>query len=366
MHEESPDISAHSQSLAMPEKLTKEWVAANRIPPVRRESDLVLDMTRTRLLDSAGAALVHLLDRECRRAGSRLVLQGIDRKVQATLASWTKDMPGEEPEAEALPGAALVALGEQGLAFAREVTTALSVLAEILYWGTFGLLKRRDYRRGVLGEQMYQLGYKAIGVTVSLAFLIGIVLSIQSALQLRQFGADVFLVAMVVWGMIREIGPLMTAIILAARSGSATTAEIATMGVQEEIDALRTMGLNHIQFVVVPKFWAISLTMPVLSLLSTTFGIVGGFAVSMFYLDLSPALFWSELTKNVILKDFVISFIKSIVFAWLIIWIGAYYGFKVKGGAEEVGRATTASVVTALFVIIIADAIFSFVYNIKF
>jgi len=166
--------------------------------------------------------------------------------------------------------------------------------------------------------------------------------------------------------MIREIGPLMTAIILAGRSGSATTAEIATMCVQEEVDALKTMGLNHIQFIVVPKLWAISLTMPVLSLLSITFGIIGGYVVSIFFLDLTPALFWGELTKNVILKDFIISFVKSIVFAWLIIWIGAYYGFTVRGGAEEVGKATTASVVSSIFVIIIADAVFSFIYNIQF
>jgi len=162
--------------------------------------------------------------------------------------------------------------------------------------------------------------------------------------------------------MIREMGPLMTAIILAGRTGSATTAEIATMKVQEEIDALKTMGLNEIQFVVVPKFWALSITMPLLSVLATLSGILGGFCVAFFYSGLSIEIIIDEFAKNIIVKDFIISMIKSLVFSWLILWIGAYYGFGVRGGAEEVGKATTKSVVSAIFVIVITDALFSFLY----
>jgi phospholipid/cholesterol/gamma-HCH transport system permease protein len=121
------------------------------------------------------------------------------------------------------------------------------------------------------------------------------------------------------------------------------------------------MGLNPIQFVVVPKFWAITLTMPILSMLSVAAGIFGGFIVSIFYADFAPALFWRKVEQNLLLEDFLAGFIKSVVFSWLIIWIGSYYGFRVKGGAEEVGKETTAAVVTTIFVIIIADALFSFI-----
>jgi len=175
------------------------------------------------------------------------------------------------------------------------------------------------------------------------------------------YGGDVFLVPMLTVSMVREFGPLMTAIILAGRSGSATTAEIATMGVQEELDALRTMGISTIQFVVVPKFIAITLTMPLLSILAVVSGMFGGFLVATFYSDIAPPLFLTLFGQSLILKDFIAGFVKSIVFSWLIIWIGSYYGFRVRGGAEEVGRETTNSVVSCIFVIILADALFSFI-----
>jgi phospholipid/cholesterol/gamma-HCH transport system permease protein len=133
------------------------------------------------------------------------------------------------------------------------------------------------------------------------------------------------------------------------------------MGVQEELDALQTMSINPVQFVIVPKLWAITLTMPMLSILSVATGILGGFLVAILYLDTSANLFWSELGKNIFFKDFMAGFIKSVVFSWLIIWIGAFYGLKVRGGAEQVGRETTNSVVTGIFVIILADAVFSFI-----
>jgi phospholipid/cholesterol/gamma-HCH transport system permease protein len=158
------------------------------------------------------------------------------------------------------------------------------------------------------------------------------------------------------------LGPLLTAIIISGRNGSATTAEIATMVVGEEIDALKTMGISPIQFVVVPKFWAMTLTMPLLTMCATIVGISGGYVVAVVYLGIASPLFIGELIKNVVLVDVVANIVKSTVFSWLIIWIGAFHGFKVKGGAEEVGRETTSSVVTGIFIIIVADAIFSFVF----
>jgi phospholipid/cholesterol/gamma-HCH transport system permease protein len=162
--------------------------------------------------------------------------------------------------------------------------------------------------------------------------------------------------------MIREMGPLMTAIILAGRTGSATTAEIATMGVGEELDALKTMGINPVQFVCTPKVWAISLTMPLLTIFAMVCGILGGYLVAITYLGLAQTLFLGELIKSIAAKDVLISMLKSVVFSWLIIGIGAFYGFRVRGGAEAVGRETTASVVTCIFVIILADAAFSFIF----
>jgi phospholipid/cholesterol/gamma-HCH transport system permease protein len=346
--------------IELPERFDRAWIEQHRLDLLSPEAPLRLDFSRTRVLDSAGASLLHLLNREFKEARQSMTLVNLSDSLRSTLESWTanaSDQAEPAPKSKSLPER----VGDGAIAFGQEVMVALSVLVEMLYWGSLGAIKRRDFKKGSLGEQMYQLGFRALGIVSLLAFLIGVVLALQTAIQLRTYGAEVFLAPMVGIMMISELGPLMTAIILAGRTGSATTAEIATMGVQEEIDALRTMSLNPIQFIVAPKFWAITITMPALSTIAVGAGILGGYLVGVFYLDISSNLFWSELGKNIFLRDVRAGFIKSVVFSWLIVWIGAYYGFKVRGGAEEVGKETTASVVTAIFIIIIADAAFSFI-----
>jgi phospholipid/cholesterol/gamma-HCH transport system permease protein len=317
------------------------------------KEELQVNAAQTQFWDSAGAAFVKVLSKN---KNARIInTSGEVRKILQNSEYF-------QSKKDQNKSSFIENIGKSVESAFEECCTAAVVLVEMVYWGTLGLLHKRDFRKGVLGEQMYNLGYGALGITAVLTFLIGVAVATQSAIQLKQFGADVFLVMLVVMSMIREMGPLMTAIILAGRTGSATTAEIATMKVQEEIDALKTMGLNEIQFVVVPKFWALSITMPLLSVLATLSGILGGLCVAYFYSGLSIEIITDEFLKNIVVKDFMISLIKSLVFSWLILWIGAYYGFGVRGGAEEVGKATTKSVVSAIFVIVITDALFSFVY----
>jgi phospholipid/cholesterol/gamma-HCH transport system permease protein len=347
-------------SLAIPANCTREWIESQNFFALDLDHDLHLDFSQTRLIDSTGAALITLLERKLQDRGHRLYLSNIEPELLKTVQKWTEKLADPLVKSKASIGL-FSRIGNDISVVRDELTRALSVLSEMVYWSTLGLIKRRGFRKGALGDQMYLLGFKALGIVALLALLIGVVLALQTAIQLKMFGADIFLAPMIGISMIRELGPLMTAIILAGRTGSATTAEIATMGVQEELDALQTMSINPIQFVVVPKFWAITLTMPLLSIIAVASGIFGGFLVAIGYLDTAPSLFWGELGKNIFLKDFMAGFLKSIVFSWLIIWIGTYYGLKVRGGAEEVGRETTASVVTCIFVIIITDAAFSFV-----
>jgi phospholipid/cholesterol/gamma-HCH transport system permease protein len=351
---------ASERTIALPEHFTRQWIEANRDHFLRLDASIRLDFTQTRTIDSAAAALLTRVDREMTLCGHRLVLQNISQELLTVIEKWTAKLSGHQ--ATTRPGEGwLAGLGSSAVALGQELTKAFSILSEMLYWSTIGMVGRRGFRKGSVGVQMYQLGFKALGIVGLLSLLIGVVLALQTAIQLRTFGADIFLAPMIGISMIRELGPLMTAIILAGRTGSATTAEIATMNVQEELDALQTMSINPIQFVVVPKFWAITLTMPLLSIIAVACGILGGFLVAILYLETSASLFLNELAKSITLKDFMAGFIKSVVFSWLIIWIGTYYGFKVKGGAEEVGKETTASVVSGIFVIIIADAIFSFI-----
>jgi phospholipid/cholesterol/gamma-HCH transport system permease protein len=348
-----------TRKITLPRLFTRAWIETNSLSSHIPEESLVLDFSGVEKMDTAGASLVYLLNERFIEAGKELKLIDVSPHIMTMLE--TCRIPPRTPDSKTSSLKTLFCtVGDKVIEGYAVAVEALSMLAEMIYWGTIGLLKRRDFRKGVLGEQMFLLGHKAIGIVGLLAFLIGIVLSLQTAIQLRLYGANIFLAPMIGISMIRELGPLMTAIILAGRTGSATTAEIATMGVGEELDALKTMGINPIQFVVVPKFWAITLTMPMLNILATVTGIIGGYLIAIVYLDISSSLFWSELVKNIYFKDVFAGFLKSVVFSWLIIWIGAFFGFKVRGGAEAVGKETTASVVTCIFIIIVADALFSF------
>lgn len=347
--------------IIIPEVLDRTWVHQHEKRFLNKKEHITFDLSSTAGIDSSGICFIHLLHKEFKQAGGKIVLRNISDTLLCTLKTLAPPDTTESSIQTKKETNLFVRVGIGLYNLKDEVTQALSVLSEMIYWGTIGLLKKSDYKRGVLGEQMYQLGYKALGIVSLLALLIGVVLALQTAMQLQTYGAGVFLAPLIGITMVREMGPLLTAIILAGRTGSATTAEIATMGVGEEIDALKTMGINPVQFVVVPKFWAISITMPILSIIATAAGIFGGFLIATLYLDLGSSMYWSELGKFLKIKDVSAGFIKSVVFSWLIIWIGAYYGFRVRGGAEAVGKETTASVVTGIFIIILADALFSFI-----
>jgi phospholipid/cholesterol/gamma-HCH transport system permease protein len=346
--------------IALAETLDRAWVEKTDLLQKPCGGNLILDFSQTKRIDSAAICTIRLLHNTFKNKGGKLVLRNISPPLLSALETVIEPPP-DLPESDRITHKLLINAGDSFLTAKETVISALSVLTEMLYWGTFGVMKKQDFRKGILGEQMFLLGYKALGIVGLLSFLIGMVLALQAAIQLKTFGAGVFLGPLIGITMVREMGPLLTAVILAGRTGSATTAEIGTMGVGEELDALKTMGINPVQFVVVPKFWAISLTMPVLSICGTVAGILGGWCVALFYLDLSSSLYWGQLWQYLLFSDVLAGFIKSVVFSWLIVWIGAFYGFRVRGGAEGVGRETTASVVSCIFIIIITDALFSFI-----
>ncbi|MBN1128971.1 MAG: ABC transporter permease [Chitinispirillaceae bacterium] len=346
-------------AILLPKIVDREWVSRSA-PLLKSRERLVLDFSAVSAIDPAGRFFIQLLRTSRGNQQSLLVIRNIVPALLDDLRrAYAPPAPDRKKSGSASP---LRAAAAGAIKNARTtLSSALSVLVEMLYWGTLGVLREQHFRKGTLAEQMFLLGYKALGIVALLSFLIGMVLALQAAIQLKAYGAGVFLGPLIGITMVREMGPLLTAIILAGRTGSATTAEIGTMVVGEEIDALRTMGINPVQFVVVPKFWAITLTMPLLSILATVAGILGGFCIGAIYLDLASNLYWGELSKALFFRDVLAGFIKSVAFSWLIIWIGAFYGFRVRGGAESVGRETTSSVVACIFIIIIADALFSFV-----
>jgi phospholipid/cholesterol/gamma-HCH transport system permease protein len=238
----------------------------------------------------------------------------------------------------------------------------LILTADILFWSINDLFDRRGQRQGSFTQQVNLIGINAIPIVALLSFIIGLILSLQSAVQLKNFGADQFLANLLAISLVREMSPLITAIIIAGRSGSAIASEIATMKVTEEIDALKMMALNPIRYVIVPKFHAVTTVMALLVTISIIVGILGGVIIAVVIGGQSSSAFVRACFNVVRAKDFILSMIKSTIFAWQIVIIGSHYGLQVEGGAEGVGKATTQSVVAAIFSVIIMDAIFSLIY----
>jgi phospholipid/cholesterol/gamma-HCH transport system permease protein len=184
----------------------------------------------------------------------------------------------------------------------------------------------------------------------------------MSFLQLRTLGANIYVPSLVSFAMVKELGPIMTAILVAGRSGSAFAAEIGTMVVNEEVDALKTMGFDPVRFLAVPKVFAAIIVVPVLTLYSDLFGIIGGLIVGVTGLDLTVNTYVMQSLKTIRVFDVVTSLIKAAVFAILIAGIGAQRGFQVRSGAQDVGKYTTSAVVSAIFLIVVADSIFAIMF----
>ncbi len=257
---------------------------------------------------------------------------------------------------------ALAFVGRHTLDFLRYVSGLYDLSAKAAYWTYVAPFKGRPVKWRNAVHQMVGAGVDSIPIVAMISFFIGIVLGLQGAYQLAKLGATYFVTALVGVSMTRELGPLMTAIIIAGRSGSSFAAELGTMKVSEEIDALEAMGLDSVRYLVVPKYIAMLVMMPCLTLLSDLSGILGGAAFEILQLDQSFSMFLSATRDSLVMRDITTGLIKSMVFGLIITTIGCNEGFSVKGGAEGVGKATTSSVVISIFLIIFADVIFTAIF----
>jgi phospholipid/cholesterol/gamma-HCH transport system permease protein len=340
------------RSIPMIEKQVHEILEHDK--PVR------VDVSGLSYLDSAGVAYLETLEERIKCYSETVVLQGVPGHLAPVISTFSSrnNLPVKPPYIAGF----FEKLGESVLNDLHEFVQALIMAADVFYWAIIGLFKPRGQRKGSFIQQGIILGVQALPVVALLSFIIGFIISLQTANQLRNFGANVYLADLLAISMLREMGPMMTAIILAGRSGSAIASEIASMQVSEEIDALRMMAINPIRYVVVPKFYAISVVMPVLVVFSVLVGMIGGLIIAVGYLDLSIQNFISRSIDILTMKDIIITLSKSTFFAWIIVIIGSHFGFTVKGGAEGVGKATTNSVVVAIFTVIFFDAVFSLLY----
>lgn len=226
------------------------------------------------------------------------------------------------------------------------------------------LAPRKNLRLAAITHQIEETGVSALPIVGLLAFLVGVVLAYQGADQLRRFGAEIFTVNLLGAGILREIGGLITAIIVAGRSGSAFTAHLGTMRVNEEIDAMQTMGLNTIDTLVLPRIIGLVISLPALTFFADVMGIIGGAVLCYFQLDITIPAFLRQLTEALSVNTLLVGLIKAPVFAFVISLVGCYEGFQVERNAASVGLLTTRSVVESIFLIIVLDAAFSIMFSI--
>lgn len=208
-------------------------------------------------------------------------------------------------------------------------------------------------------EQMKRAGVDSLPIVFLTSFFTGMVLALQSAYQMQRISAQIYIASLVALSMTRELGPVLTGLVVAGRVGAAITAELGTMKVTEQIDALETLATNPVKYLVVPRFLALLIMLPLLTLYADCIGVFGGYIIGVFKLNLSSSIYMNMTTNPLKLKDVFTGLFKSGIFAMIITIIGCYEGFRTEGGAEGVGRSTTLSVVTAFILIITADCLFT-------
>lgn len=317
-------------------------------------------------MDTAGAWLLVDLQRKAAGNENDVPITGATDAQAQLIETVRRNMPPDEKPLKEHK-TPMDRLEDYGQMVVRGLKTAIELtgfLGQVI--ATIGgiLIHPRRLRLTSMVHHCQEIGINAIPIVSLMAFLIGVVLAFQGSAQLRQFGAEVFVVDLIAISVLRELGILLTAIIVAGRSGSAFTAAIGSMKMREEIDAMRTLGLEPVTILVVPRVLALILMLPALGFIANISGLVGGALMSWIELGVSPAVFQSRLVSNTDVWHFTVGMIKAPFFALIIGIIGCYQGMKVGGDAESLGRLTSASVVLAIFMVIVVDALFSIFFAI--
>jgi phospholipid/cholesterol/gamma-HCH transport system permease protein len=323
-----------------------------------------LDLSRLDVLDTVGAFLLARLADRLKAAGHAVAIAV--RPEHAALFEAVRGIERVPPEPEDEPHPVVEMLERTGRATVNAGREALNLLEFLgLVTVTFVRIAMRPSRLRLRSVMFHveQTGLNALPILGLLSFLIGVVMAFQGADQLTRFGAELYVVNLVGVSFLREIGVLMTAIIVAGRSGSAFTAQIGTMKVNQEVDAIDTLGLDPVELLVVPRALALIITLPLLAFYADIMGLFGGAVMSYATLDITFGQFIRQLHGAVTVYTFAVGLVKAPVFALVIAMVGCYEGLRVSGSAESVGILTTKSVVESIFLVIVIDAVFSVLFS---
>jgi phospholipid/cholesterol/gamma-HCH transport system permease protein len=366
-----PQLTASTSGDVLELRVGGPWTAAH-VKTLEALSDSVarqldrsravrVDMTGVRQLDTLGAWLLEKMSRRATSVGSRADLVGVADDY-AGLIEEVRQVNRHNLAPVPAPNPVLVKvsdIGRAAIASTEDVTVFLQMLGS-LFVALCGVLRRpRSLRVTSLFYQLYRVGFQAIPIVVLITFLIGAIIAQQGIFHFRKFGADSYVVDMVGILVLRELGVLIVAIMVAGRSGSAYTAELGSMKMREEIDALSTMGLDPVEVLILPRIVALACALPILTFIGSMAALYGGGLVAWFYGGMGPAIFMARLHDAVSVTSFEVGMIKAPFMALVIGIVACSEGFRVKGSAESLGKQTTTSVVKSIFLVIVLDGLFA-------
>lgn len=349
------DYDPKTSRLTLAESLEADDVAASWRLVGGEGTVKDVDASRLKRCDGAGLAFLWAL-----RTRQHAKLGGISPAILALLAPFDS-LPKDPPSPPGRDESLMVRIGRAGSRFFGDLGEMIAFVGELAATAASCALRPRLVRWADMWGIAQKAGVDALVVAGMVSFLTGMIMAFQGAVPLRQFGVDLFVVNLVALALLRELGPIMTAVVLAGRSGSAFAAEIGTMKVNEEISALRTMGLDPMRFLVIPRVLAGFLVTPVLTVYANVLGVAGGFLVMMAQ-GFPFMTLWNQLVGAVGVTDVMTGLIKSLVFGILVAGVGCLRGLQTGTGASAVGASTTSAVVSGIFLIVLVDAVFAGIF----
>ena len=354
-------------------RLTGPWRVTHLEAVARELAGVDLAGAPHVLIDTAGLSVLDLsaslklrdFVRRAQAAGSNVEFAGAPPDQLRLIAAATTDpIPIEHPE---VPGAHHIeepveALGRRVVGGWDDILSGLAFVGRIAVTAGGAVRSPRRLRPISIARHVYETGITAIPIVTLIAFLISVIIAYMSAQQLARFGAELFVVDLVTIGVLRELGVLLTAIIVAGRSGSAFAAEIGSMQLNEEVDALRAIGVNPFEALVLPRIIALTIALPLLTVIADAVGLTGGALLCKYLLDIPLPQYLIRMNEAIASTTFWVGVIKAPVFGMLIALAGTYRGMQVRGSSRELGRLTTVAVVQAIFVVLLADALFAVLF----
>lgn len=329
-----------------------------------RPKHLILELGELESMDSAGALALTLIQQEAQALGATAELRNLAQSAADLKSLLDPEELAKEPLIpEARKQSFISEVGESFIEIMGDCKQMVAFLGDFSIAATRAIKKPKTIRWADVALNMERVGVDGLPIVGLIGFLLGMIMAFMSSLQLASFGANIYVASLVAVSMVRELGPIMTAVLIAGRSGSAFAAEIGTMKVNEEVDALQVMGYNPTAFLAIPKVLGSFIVIPLLTLYADLLAIMGGLLVGVLGLDLTVYAYVQQTVKSLDVSDVTAGLLKSLFFAIIIAGVGCQRGFTVRGGAQAVGAATTSSVVTAMFLIIVTDSVFAIVLH---